>query len=195
MANELFQQFHYSKVKMLTMIEGSVLIGASGAVTSVNSNGGFLGATKLATGTYQLQMTGNYNSFIGSHFCLEAGTTGSPVADGSLVTGTTYQITVVGTTNWAAVGLAAGLTPTVGQSFVATGAGGAGTGTATAIGNTAIVAVEVLQGAQVSLQNSVQGSGAIINIQCKSATATIANPTSGARIRFQLWFKNSSVLK
>jgi hypothetical protein len=57
-------------------------------------------------------------------------TVGSAVAASALVVGTGYRIETVGTTNWTACGLPAGVTAAVGLTFVATAAG---TGTGTAI--------------------------------------------------------------
>ena len=56
-------------------------------------------------------------------------TIGSAVAASALVVGTGYRIESLGTTNWTACGLPAGVTAAVGLTFVAT-ATGAGTGTA-----------------------------------------------------------------
>ena len=57
-------------------------------------------------------------------------TVGSAIAASALVVGTGYRIETVGTTNWTACGLPAGVTAAVGLTFVATAAG---TGTGTAI--------------------------------------------------------------
>lgn len=59
-------------------------------------------------------------------------TVGSPVAASALVVGTGYRIETLGTTNWTACGLPAGVTAAVGLTFVAA-APGTGTGTAIAI--------------------------------------------------------------
>lgn len=56
-------------------------------------------------------------------------TIGSAVAASALVVGTGYRIESLGTTNWTACGLPAGVTAAVGLTFVATAAG-TGTGTA-----------------------------------------------------------------
>ena len=53
------------------------------------------------------------------------------VSDGSFVISQYYKILVVGTTNWAAIGVTG--TPAVGTLFTATGAGGSGTGSAGAV--------------------------------------------------------------
>jgi hypothetical protein len=67
---------------------------------------------------------------------------GSPVnVSGALTVGTTYTIVSVGTTTaaqWASIGLTAGLTPAVGQTFVAT--------SATPAGGTGTVAVSTTSG-------------------------------------------------
>lgn len=187
-------QFLYSKIRMLTMIQGTVTIGASGAVSSYTGNG-VSSVTKLATGIYQVQTTDNFNAFIQAGFLLESPVTGSNVNDGSFVSGTLYQITAVGTTNWGAIGLASGLTPTVGQVFVATGVGGSGTGTAKAMTTSGIAVVEVPTGIQKMLTNSKesQGIGATVLFETLDITDALANPTSGTVINFTFFFRNSSV--
>lgn len=191
MGNSRKYQFLFSKVPMLEMIQGIANIGAAGAVSSF-SGANVSSVSLLHTGVYKIQLVENYNAWIGSHFQMVSPTTGGPVADGSFVTNTLYQITVVGTTNWYAVGLDPGLTPAVGQQFVATGAWGAGTGTATAVGQSGIVVVEACNPAQM-LQNSVQGKGAIMLVQTLNDADALANPVNGSAINFQIWMRNSSV--
>lgn len=184
-------QFLFSKVPMLTYIQGSVLIGSSGAVTSSNGNG-ISSVTKLGTGIYQVQLLENINAFMSASFMIEGGTTGSPVADGSFVSGTEYQITVVGTTNWAAIGLPADMTAAVGQVFVATGVGGAGTGTATAVGKSGIFAVEMATPSAM-LASSSPSKGAIFIFQTYNASGALTSPASSSRIHFDFILRNSSV--
>lgn len=198
MGNSTYNQFLYSKVKMLTMLQGDITIGASGAVSSFNTANQVAGVTRLGTGLYQLQMIENFNFFIGGNVLLQSPPIGGSIADGSFVVGTLYQITIVGTTNWFNVGLNAGLTPAVGQTFVATAVGGAGTGTAHVIGNTGIVNTEIAQNAQNSLRTSTTNAGALLIMQtfglAAGPTTALANPTSGSIIRFMLYFRNSSVV-
>lgn len=155
------------------MIQGTVTIGASGAVSS-STGTGVSGVTKLTTGIYQIQTIENYNGYIGSFFEKQSPAIGSNVNDGSFVTNTLYQITAVGTTDWHAAGLNSGLTAAVGQTFVATGAGGAGTGTAKAVGSTGIGVIEVPYNPQQMLDNSTINKGAIIQFQTFGNASTIS---------------------
>lgn len=195
MANKRFYQFLYSKHAKLTMINGLVTIGATGAVSSV-TGAGVQGVTRLGTGLYRVKLVDNYAAFVGFSAYEYSPLTGSPVADGSLVTGTLYQITVVGTTNWVSAGFDPDFTPAVGGVFVATGAGGAGTGTATAVGLTGIDSVEVAQSQSSLLQNNntALGRGSAVIMQTLSSAGALANPASGSQIGFKIWFRDSSVL-
>lgn len=195
MANQRFYQFLYSKIPMLTMIKGSVTIGASGAVASIAGTG-VASVTRATTGIYEVKLNDNYNAFVDFHWHADGGLTGSPVADGSFVTGTQYQITVVGTTNWAGAGFDSDFTPAVGSVFVATGAGGAGTGTATAVTKSGIISVELAQNVGGLLQNnfSSKGRGSAFFLNTYNASYALANPTSGAVIAFNFMLRNSSVV-
>lgn len=192
MANSRYYQFLFSKTPMLTMLQGQFVVGSTGAVSS-SSGTGLKTVVRLTTGIYQLQAIDDFNAFVGADFTFQSGVTGGNVSDGSLSANSLYQITAVGTTDWAANGLATGLTATVGQSFVATTSGGAGTGTAKLVTTSGISSIEVAQNPQVMLVNSVANSGAIVNIQTLDAAGALANPTSGAIIAYQLYFRNSSV--
>lgn len=193
MSNSYKYQFLYSKVPMLTMMQGDITIGASGAVSSAVGRELFA-VTKLATGIYTIQLTQNYNGMIGAHFEIESPVTGSNVSDGSFVSGTLYSITAVGTTNWYAIGLNAGLTPAVGQNFVATGVGGAGTGTAKAVGVSGLMSIEVAPNQSTMLSSSIGGQGAIVTIQTLNTSDALANPASGTNIHYNIFFRDSSSL-
>jgi hypothetical protein len=157
-------QFLYSKVPMLSMIEGQILVGASGAVTTA-SGAGVQGVTKLATGIYAIRVQDNFNAFIGADFSVQAPVSAlAAVTAGSFVTGTLYQIVTLGTTVYSAVGLASGITQAVGQLFVATGAG-SGTGTAKAIGYSDCDMISLAFNQQLMLQSSVAGLGAVVIFQ------------------------------
>lgn len=190
MANRRFYQFLYSKVPMLTMIQGNVVIGASGAVSS-SSGVGVTSVTKLATGIYRIKLQDNYNHFVGADFTLESPVTGGSVSDGSFVADTLYQITAVGTTDWASVGLPSDLTATVGQVFVASATGGAGSGTAKAVGLTGVADIEVA-GVLPDTMLAPSTAGSYITIQCVDAAGALVSPASGSSIGFQIFLRNSS---
>jgi hypothetical protein len=185
-----YKQFLFSTNPMLTYLEGSFAVGASGSVTGNVLGTGISTVTKLSTGTYQIQLLQNFNRIVGSFFELHPAQTGSNVNAGSFVTNTTYQIVTLGTTNWNAIGLASGLTAAVNQCFVATGAG-SGNGVAIALGTSGIDHVEMLRGQNLMLYPA--NTGAYILFQTVLAGA-VANPTNGAAIRFGLMLRNSSLL-
>jgi len=207
MASKLFKQFLYSTNPMLTYIEGSFKVGASGAV---KPSTGILGTgvqsvTRAAQGQYVIGLTDNYNRFLGLDCTLLAPTSGAgSVTDGSFVVGQAYQITFPSTsTNWQTVGLPSGLVATIGMPFVATsgasngGAGGAvGNGTAIRITNTGIQQVEMLPNPNTILgpTNTTQTQGAYFNLQTLNGSSVPTDPTSGSVVRFGLFLRNSSLL-
>jgi hypothetical protein len=189
MGNGYYQQFMFSKIHAPVLLCGSVNIGAAGAPTGL-TGGGMSSISRLSAGTYRILLEEPYNRFQRLHVNAIAPTTGAPVADGAFVAGTTYQITVVGTTNWAGVGLPSGVVAAVGQSFVATGAGGAGTGTATAVGSSGIVAVEVVGNPQVMV---TQKTTPYIVFQTLDEAGAVADPANGSVLEIEMLFRNSSV--
>lgn len=187
MANRYGYQFLYSRNPMLTFIEGNFVVGASGAVGTVKGSG-VESVTKLSTGTYQIKLEDGYPRYLIGGAGIVAPLTGSPVSDGSFVATTTYVITTVGDTDWAAIGLPSDLTPAIGQSFVATGVGGAGTGEATAVAASQVVAVQVVGNPNEMIQKGY------INIQCVDDAGTVINPEATAVIGFYAFLRNSSLL-
>lgn len=177
---------------MLKMLQGKIVFGASGAVASA-AGAGIASVTKLATGIYQILFVEDYQAYIGSDFSIQSGVSGGAVADGSFVTGTLYQIVSVGTTNYLAVGYPAGMIPVVGGVFVATGAGGAGTGTVKAIAPSGVMSVEVAGNAQTQLGSSLAATGGQLIIQTLNTSDALASPASGCEIDFMLYFRDSSV--
>lgn len=63
MANRYMQQFMFSFNHMLTMVEGSVSFGSSGAVGTVKGSG-VKSVTKDATGKYTIKLEDNYARFL-----------------------------------------------------------------------------------------------------------------------------------
>lgn len=196
MSNKRLYQFLFSKQPKLTMINGIITFGSTGAVSSA-SGPGVYGVTRLGTGLYQVKLQDNYNAINGFKWCAFGGVTGSSVAGGAFVTGTLYQILTLGTTTtaqWQAAGLDSDFTPAVGQVFVALGAG-AGSGTVKAIGHSGIFSVEMAQSqsGQLANNNSYSGKGSAFIIQTYNASAALANPASGSQLQLDLWFRDSSV--
>jgi hypothetical protein len=192
MANRQFYQFLYSLNPMLTVIEGNIVVGSSGAVGTTKGSG-IASVTKLgAAGTYKIVLDDAYNRYLFGTAAFVSPAIGSNINDGSLVSGTLYRITAVGTSDFTAIGAARNA---VGVSFVATGVGGAGSGTVKAVGNSGIVSVEV---GDTDVQSAVQLKEGVI-IQCLGATSSSdttlipKNPTAGCVLGFTLFLRNSSI--
>ncbi len=97
--------------------------------TTPTANDGFTNPNPAA-GYAAIQFKNNFNYYLSNHWSFQTPTATSTAIDNAVLTaGLVYVITIVGDATlamWQAVGLPAGLTPAVGQSFVAltTGAGG-----------------------------------------------------------------------
>lgn len=169
MANRNFANSRiYSGHIMPVQIDCSWSIGNTGAVSA--PVGAYVSSvTRLSTGIYQIILNDNYQSLYQMRAVLAGPASGSTVNAGSFSTGTVYQITTVGNTDWAAIGLPAGLTAAVGMLFKATGAG-SGTGVGAVPITTGINNIQLLGNPQLMLANS-SSPGAIITIGCFGTTA------------------------
>lgn len=189
---------------MPVRISGNVILGSSGAVTSFSGQG-IQGITRLAAGTYRIQLSDNYSSFIGWQAAIQSPVTGSNVAVTAVTPGVAYQITVLGTTTtaqWVTAGLPAGVAPAVGQAFVAA-ATSLGTGQVKAMAVSGINCIEVLGDPQQMLQTqpfiqNVSG-GSYVTIRTlgptdASTTTQIAkDPVTLSAISFSIMMNNSSI--
>lgn len=197
MANRYMTQFFWTFHTKPVLIDCNIAIGSTGAVGTVKGPG-VSTVTRVGVGTYKIKLQDNYNRFYGLDSWFESGVSGSNVTAGSFSVGVTYQITAVGTTNWTAIGLAAGLTAAVGQSFVATGVG-SGTGTAKILAPSGIVAVEVA-GDPNLMNPASSSSGMIINVTCYAATSSSvttlipADPANGCLMGLSFYLSSSSVM-
>ena len=93
----------------------------------------------------------------GSHKFLVAAT-GAAIADESFLVGQTYQVSTVGTTDWAAVGAGTGVA--LGDIFTATAAG-SGTGEAYIVGQCVLSNTATPTAGNMSIQYSVGDSSAV----------------------------------
>jgi hypothetical protein len=127
----------------------------------------FLGAvgganTNIATGDYPVvKITANVNGQEGAAYIItQKGTTKylvsgeNSVNAGSFTPGFSYQILTLGDTDFTAIG--AGINPTVGQVFTATGAG-SGTGTASDAGQCQLIANATINSGQMNMIFSANG--------------------------------------
>lgn len=188
------------------MISGGFQFGAAGNVASGSVTGaGVYSVTKLGTGTYQIKLADNYASILDATFQSYTGIGATEVAVASLVASTSYQIAVVGNSNWATVGADSQYTPVIGQPFVATNIAGSGTGTAKAIVASGIVGVDVVRRSNTMLTNGSPnaglGSSIIFQTMANQSSGGLAmttlvatNSVASAAMAFQIWFKDSSVL-
>lgn len=193
MGNSTYQQFFWSKTKMLTAITGVVNFGATGSVSSIGGTG-VQGVTLLTTGLYKIKLVENFNGYVKFFSKMYGGVTGNNVASGSLVTGTAYQITAVGSSTWSSAGFDADFTAAVGSVFVATGTT-SGTGTAKALTSSGVAAVELLQSQSSMLQNNYAsaGRGSAFTVACYDYAGALVAPTSGSAMGFMFMLRNSSV--
>lgn len=115
----------------------------------------------LVNGTDSQTATSSYTGRLirqkGSHKFLVAAT-GAAIADESFVVGQAYQVSTLGTTNWAAVGAGTGVA--VGDIFTATAAG-AGTGEAYIVGQCVLSNTATPTAGNMSIQYSTGDSTAV----------------------------------
>lgn len=194
-------QFLFSPEPMLTFIDGSFIVGGSGAIASTGAVGtGVKSVTRQGTGKYTIQLSDNYNRFLGGDITLfQATSAAGSVTDGNLVVGQSYKITFASTsTDWQDLGLPLGLTAANGMPFTATSGassgptGGTGNGTVSALVPTGIASVEFLQNPNLTLGPSV-GYGAYVQFVTLNTSNAPANPTSGSGVRFNLMLRRSTL--
>lgn len=169
------------------------------------------GSPNPAAGFIMVKLQDNYNSIVNSIWSLTSPNSGTNVGIGAsaLTVGELYVITVVGTStlaDWQAVGLPKGLTPTVGQAFIAIATGaGSGTGevqtAATAGSGLNHIETVGLVNTENAPWANPQGPlvpGAYIFGQClaptNSTTTTLVPtaPADGTIIQLKLFLENSS---
>lgn len=178
-------------------LDAQISIGSSGAPTLVTSSTvpgssptasqsqsqGIKSITRLAAGTYRIQLDDNYSSLLSMEAMFTAPVSGGAVNMGSLVTNTIYQIVTLGTSTqaqWVTAGVPSGITAAPGVIFKAAGAG-AGNGTVKILGVNAARGMQILGGGPDLMLNSQpfnQGQGGgYITFQCLGSAGTISTPT------------------
>lgn len=136
-----------------------------------------------ANGYAMIGLKNNFNKFLGLRWQVDAPATSTSTA--SVVTGSVYTITALGTTTaaqWLAVGLPAWLTAAVGQTFVATATQAiGGTGTVGVAGFPNISAVSIVGNPDqtIASSNIAQYGGAYVIVQfgAVGVSGTISAPT------------------
>lgn len=156
-----------------------------------------------AAGYLLLQLKQNFNYYLGGFSGFVSPTTGSTLT--STTAHSPYIIASVGTTTlaqWQAAGLPQGLTPTVGQSFIATATGAlGGTGTVIAPGVSGVTTLEVIGDPNQSIANSsiAANGGAWLLLQFLAPTSSSTTtpvptaPANGTVVGMTVKFDGSSV--
>lgn len=151
------------------------------------SSGGFLNPNPLA-GFAVIQFKNNFNYYLGgfSGFVSPIINTTTSTTSG-LTLGQAYVITVLGTTTlaeWQAIGLPLGLTPTVGQTFIAiaTGTGGSHTGKVGTPSVSGVSSIEVVGDPNQTLNNSSIATNAGARIILQFLGSTVAATFTGAAL-------------
>lgn len=155
-----------------TLVTSTTIPGSSPSATTKQSRG-IKSITRLATGTYRIQLDDNFSSLLDFKASFTSAVTGSEIAvdatTAGLTVGVAYQITTVGTAttaaNYVTLGLPAGQTAALGQVFVAatTGTGTqSGAGKVKALANQSTGMQAQILGDPNTMLNSqpfVQGNG------------------------------------
>lgn len=160
-----------------------------------------------AAGFALIQFKQNFNYYLGGFSGMVSPTINATTSTTSgLTVGQAYVITVLGTTTlaeWQTIGLPQGLTPTVGQSFIAiaTGTGGSHTGKVGTPSVSGISCVEVVGDPNQSIANAsiAANGGAYVLVQLLGATNSSTTtliptaPASGSVVGMSFYFDGSSV--
>jgi len=205
MANRRFNQFFYTFHNKPVQLDVKVPIGATGAVGTLGLSSGISSVVRNAAGIYQINFSDPYNKYIAHSWSIESPNSGSSilVASAGTVSGTSYIITIVGTTTtagWQSLGLPVGVTPAVGVAFKATATTTAtGTGAVQVQSNSGIVAIEAL--GIPSLTMYPTGVGAALPYMIlqtlaatNSSTTTLVptDPANGSALKLVFYFSDSS---
>lgn len=212
MSNRRMTQFMGSLHKVPSLIDLNVLIGSTGAVTSYSAIGlpATSGVVRNSAGIYQINFQDAYTNFFQMDWCFDSPNSGSSilVASAGTTSGTTYVITIVGTTTaagWQTLGLATGITPAVGVAFkatattTATGTGAVQIANATGSG---ISVMDIIGNPALTLNPTPNPNGSFggyIIVRClaatNSSTTTLVatDPASGSTMNLKFYLGNSSV--
>lgn len=192
MANQYFQQFLFGFNRMLTFLEGNCVIdsGQSSGTRSLKGSG-IKAITKIATGTYKIELTDTYNRYL-------AGNSGfvSPVTGNTAITaitpGSVYVIRTLGSStqaNWETAGVPKGVSAQPGLAFLAA-ATSTGSGTVFSPSQSGILTVEVIGDPNMSV---TQVADPYLIIQTLNDIDAPANPVDGSVLGITMFLRNSSV--
>jgi hypothetical protein len=184
----------YSMHVMPVLLDANCTIDSTATGKTKNLKGpGVSSITRIATGTYKVVLQDNYNKVYSVLGSIISPSTGS-VAVTAAVSGTVYVIKTLGNTTTAqfvAMGLPAGITPAVGVTFAATGAG-VGTATLSTPAASGVDAVELAGDPNTTIASIPQGSAYIIVRTLLNNAA--ADPVDGSTLELAIYLSNSSVI-
>lgn len=209
MANSRLNQFMYTKHGKPVIIDVDVPIGATGAVGTLAGGAGISSIARNAAGIYQINFIDPYSKFLGMSWNMWSPNSGSSilVSSAGTTSGTTYVITIVGTTTtagWQTLGLPVGVTPAVGVAFKATAtttATGTGAVQVQAAAGSTITAVEMIGNPGLTIYPTGLGAALpYVICQClaatNSSTTTLVatDPANGSTLSLEFYFSDSSNL-
>lgn len=172
--------------------------GSAGAPSIASGDGlGISSITRMAEGQYRVRLQDNFAKLLGLTVTMQSPVTGSSVPAGSLVPGTVYQITSLGTTTqaqWVTAGVPSGITAAVGVTFKAA-ATSSGNGAAKALGNSGIACAEIM-GDNINMLNSQpynSNLGGYVDFQTLDASFAANDPADGSKMHIAIMVNNSKV--
>ena len=170
---------------------------ASGASSALKSNGYVKAVTMSGSGYCKIQFNNNFNKFIGMAFVAQSPLTGSELTSG-LTVGVPYVITTLGASTlaqWNTAGVPAGLTPSIGMSYVAAATSIVGGGKVKLAGSSGVLSCEVVGDPNQSISNSniTTNGGAYLMLKFLDAAGALAAPADGSVISITARFDGSSV--
>lgn len=207
MANSRLTQFMYTKHGKPVILDVDIPIGATGAVGTLAGGAGISSVARNAAGVYQVNFVDPYAKFLGLEWNMWSPNSGSSilVASAGTVSGTTYVITIVGTTTtagWQTLGLPVGVTPAVGVAFKAsatTTAAGTGAVQVQLAAGSGILAIEMIGNPGLTMYPSgIGAANSYVIFQCLAATdasttTLIAkDPTQNSTLSLEFYFSDSS---
>lgn len=156
-----------------------------------------------AAGYILIQMKQNFQYVLsGSNSIVSPVTAPTTSTTSGLTVGQAYIVTVLGTTTlaeWQTIGLPVGLTPTVGQAFIAiaTGTGGSHTGKVGLPGFSTVDSIETVGDPNQNQSNPIAPNGGqFLLLQCvtsASGSPALATPADNSVIALRLRFDMSTV--
>lgn len=187
----------------------NVFMHTSGSATAGNSNPATPGIAitnpNPAAGVIVIQLQDTYNRLLMADFsAVSPNGTAVSVNGSNLTVGLPYVITDVTATpvasaaNWTTLGVAPGITPAVGVTFIAA-ATGAGTSASlvapVAVSGSKVMAIEPMGNPQSTIAPAQSGGiGSQLILNCFDRNGSVNAPATGSTIYLRLELSNSSVL-